>query len=259
MIDKILTIITFITSSICFIELVKDKKKYRSLALLITIILFILFIRPILIIWHDYHRNVITFIKPICVIAIVISLPLKFPESECGLDFREKILKYIKSGSKYNWVIIFSLCSLIFSTAINKSYESLEELKDARLFFDANKEFSLHLKEIRTNNALYEYIFDNLQVVVLNIWFILTFIFVIMTIVTSTKILICNDEYYLKKHIKKAVIYLLILTAGCIISPFILNITNYLFQEFEWLSPQIQRIACQYTPCHTVYHYICYK
>lgn len=55
MIKNVMFIISFVTSSVCFIDLIRNKKQYRSLAYLILIVLIFTFIRPILVLFYNYN------------------------------------------------------------------------------------------------------------------------------------------------------------------------------------------------------------
>lgn len=227
MISNVLLLITFLTSSICFVELVKDKKKYHSLALVLGVILFVLFIRPILIIWYEYRTD-------LCALVLGINIALFLAFLLCLVLDNERL-----HNSKRSQIVLMLLILCIVSVILmNGFFLKTTLLVNNVPFQTINDSFCLQLKDMRTGDDMYKYIYENLEVVVINVFYIVMFILTFKTTLVSFGVLTAEKAVFVPVLYRNKT-YILLFLLACIISLFFDDIIRCFFQEFEWLSPQV--------------------
>lgn len=195
MINKILLLISFATSSICFIDLVKDKKKYGSLIIFISILLCFLFIRPLLILWTEYH-NQFTYLEIIIGILFLVFYIVFKRFSDEYTHCKNMKLLLIDDFSAPLYIFISVLC-LVYSIYF---YNSLGESSNFSSFKYSNTQLIDYLKTTRSNAKMYDHIKNNLQLVVINLYYVL------LTAI-STLLLFRSAKYICIKDIQNSVLF----------------------------------------------------
>ena len=234
MIKATLSIITFVTSSICFIDLVRTKKKYTSLAIFIAIVLYVLFIRVIIIIWFKFYTvpYYITFVFGTFFFIYYISSKIDHVKDTCFKNF--KVKEFIECDERANKILCLITSITATNIFVNCNYKSIIN-SDEIVYRYNNLSFIDALNTMTTTSSLYNFLYDNLMLTVIYIVFTLMFVLnIILVFITALIISNENYEYLLKKNI---LLLCLLPTFSVIMLPNLLYILNYIFIEFNLPMP----------------------
>ena len=161
MIKNVMFIISFVTSSVCFIDLIRNKKQYRSLAYLILIVLIFTFIRPILVLFYNYNYY-------IRVAAIVFQIIIAL--SCCCVDYN---IIYENGHRLYveKWykILIYALLTIVANVVgvacCYNPFKDADLIINCESFEYINARFVNALSTMTTDRSLYGFLKQNLLIV----------------------------------------------------------------------------------------------
>lgn len=237
MIKNVISVITFVTSGVCFIDLVRNKKQYRSLAYLISIVLIFLFIRPILVISNNYYDH-------LCNILAILQLPLLIYgwmlgfeplwHNDCHND-----------GNDKHWVNILRFCLLLLfnclaALACHIFYNYLEQYfivlnVGNERFGNINDRLMENLSLMTTDNHLYSFLKQNSLLVVVNIYRLLPLVLLCVS-ANNIRLFLVREKF---KYYEYAILALESTPLLFVIFPIFIKMIVYLFHEFDLPMPNI--------------------
>lgn len=231
MIKNVMFIISFVTSSVCFIDLIRNKKQYRSLAYLILIVLIFTFIRPILVLFYNYNYY-------IRVAAIVFQMIIAL--GCCLIDYKNIYENGHRLYVEKWWKILICVLVTIVANIVGVAC-CYNPFKDANLIINGenfeyiNARFVNALNSMTTDRSLYGFLKQNLLIVIIYAYYIISLLLIYI-----------SSIYFLKFLHKSDIKHLCISAALPVVSFFlskmfypILDITLYIFHEFNLPSPSI--------------------
>lgn len=199
MIKTILFIITFLTSSICFIDLIRNKKQYRNIAYVIVIVLTFTFVRIILIWNYEYHYYI-----RICALMFQITLFGDYIIFGSTSEFRnyEKLYEEKKANPK---ILFFALLVLNVVDVLwfHDPFASYDVRINNQYFKTINIQFVKKLESMITDKSLYLFLKQNLFILSIYIHFIVTIGLIYVSSSNAFKFLRSKGE---ERYIKRALL-----------------------------------------------------
>lgn len=237
MIKNVISVITFVTSGVCFIDLVRNKKQYRSLAYLILIVLIFLFIRPILVISNNYYEH-------LCNILAIVQLPLLIYGWMLGFEPLWHNDHHKEENNKH-WVSILLFCLLLLFNCLvalgcHIFHNQLEQFfivinAGNEQFGNINDRFMEKLSLMITDNHLYSFLKQNSLLVVVNIYRLLPLVLLCVS-ANNIRLFLVREKF---KHYEYAILALVLTPFLFSIFPIFMKVVVYLFHEFDLPMPNI--------------------
>lgn len=235
-INNILLYLTFITSSICFIDLVRNKKQYKSMMIFILMILFGLFLRKILIFSDFFIKHLLVKMYVVLASVLIVKYLLIFFKHKNNVKKLKDVLYSYSFFGRESIILILCLILLNIVTDVRVLHNNE--------FYFTFQGIIQKIKCCRTDGDFYSLIFqEKLKCFIIYLYILIEKFYTIRSCVLLLKVSETSrdnyDSLYKCYAYYKASLYKKILIAFTmsLISMAMTPVINFMFKEISYFLP----------------------